>query len=84
MRYSQASRCGTPSLALLQHLILTHFIMSFAVLENVPPDAELQKRATFSTLNVGLAGTWNQTRATSTLGGIHTRMIFLFSITISS
>jgi hypothetical protein len=34
---------------------LTHFIISIAVLENVPPDAGLQKRATFSTLNVGLA-----------------------------
>jgi hypothetical protein len=32
---------------------------SIAVLENVPPDVELQKRATFSTLNVGLAGTGN-------------------------
>jgi hypothetical protein len=27
--------------------ILTHFIISIAVLENVPPDAGLQKRATF-------------------------------------
>jgi hypothetical protein len=26
---------------------LTHFIISIAVLENVPPDAGLQKRATF-------------------------------------
>jgi hypothetical protein len=34
------------------------------VLENVPPYAGLQKRATFSTLNVGLAGTGNRTRAT--------------------
>jgi hypothetical protein len=54
MRYSQASRCGTPLLALLQ-TCLTHFIISIAVLENVPPDARLQKRATFSTLNIGLA-----------------------------
>jgi hypothetical protein len=44
--------------------ILTHFIISIAVLENVPPDAGLQKRATFSTLNVGLAGTGNRIRAT--------------------
>jgi hypothetical protein len=29
--------------------------LSIAVLENVPPDAGLQKRAAFSTLNVGLA-----------------------------
>jgi hypothetical protein len=27
--------------------ILTHFIISIAVLENMPPDAGLQKRATF-------------------------------------
>jgi hypothetical protein len=37
---------------------LTRFIISIAVLENVPPDAGLQKRDTFSTLNVGLAGTF--------------------------
>jgi hypothetical protein len=43
---------------------LTHFIISIAVLENVPPDEGLQKRATFSTLNVGLAGTGNRPRAT--------------------
>jgi hypothetical protein len=35
-----------------------------AVLENVPPGAGLQKRATFSTLNVGLAGTGNRARDT--------------------
>jgi hypothetical protein len=35
--------------------------MSIAVLENVPPDAGLQKRATFSTLNVGLAVSGNRT-----------------------
>jgi hypothetical protein len=35
--------------------LLTHFVISIAVLENVPPDAELQKRAHFSTLNIGLA-----------------------------
>jgi hypothetical protein len=43
---------------------LTHFIISIGVHENVPPNAGLQTRATFSTLNVGLAGTGNQTRAT--------------------
>jgi hypothetical protein len=62
MRCPQASRCGTPWLALLQFL-LTHFIISIAVLE-MPPGAGLQKRATFSTLNVGLAGTGNRTWAT--------------------
>jgi hypothetical protein len=30
----------------------THFINSITVLENLPPDGGLQKRATFSTLNV--------------------------------
>jgi hypothetical protein len=43
---------------------LTHFIISIAVLENVPPGAGLQKRANFSTLNVGLPGTGNRTRDT--------------------
>jgi hypothetical protein len=43
---------------------LTHFLISIAVLENVPPDAGLQKRDTFSTLNVGLAGTGDRTWAT--------------------
>jgi hypothetical protein len=33
----------------------THFIISIAVLENVPPDAGLEKKAAFYTLNVGLA-----------------------------
>jgi hypothetical protein len=46
--------------------ISTHFVISIAVLENVPPDTGLQNRATFSTLNVGLAGTGNQSRATCT------------------
>jgi hypothetical protein len=45
-------------------IFLTHFIISIAVLENVLPDAGLQKRATFSTLNIGLAGTGNRSRAT--------------------
>jgi hypothetical protein len=49
------------------------FIISIAVLENVPPDAGLQKRATFSTLNVGLAGTGNQTRATCVASSVARR-----------
>jgi hypothetical protein len=44
--------------------ILAHFIISIAVLENVPPDVGLQKRDTFSTLNIGPAGTGNQTQTT--------------------
>jgi hypothetical protein len=56
--------CGIPRPQDVGHLcycyckatakFLSHFIISIAVLENVPPDAGLQKRATFSTLNVGL------------------------------
>jgi hypothetical protein len=42
--------------------ILTHFIISIAVLENVPPDAGLQKRAPFTTQGQARAG--NRTRAT--------------------
>jgi hypothetical protein len=41
---------------------LTHFIISIAVLENVPPEAGFHERATFSTLNVGLAGTGTRNR----------------------
>jgi hypothetical protein len=54
MRYSQASRCGD-TFACATAIFLTHFIISIAVLENVPPDAGLQKGATFFTLNLGLA-----------------------------
>jgi hypothetical protein len=47
--------------------LLTHFIISIAVLENKSPDAGLQKRATFSTLNVGLAGTGKVLRISTSL-----------------
>jgi hypothetical protein len=63
MQYSHASRCGN-TFACATAIFLTHDIISITVLENVFPDAELQKRATFSTLNIGLAGTGNRTRAT--------------------
>jgi hypothetical protein len=46
-------------------IFLTHFIISIAVLENVPPDAGLQKRATFSTLIVGSAVCLNLTSRAS-------------------
>jgi hypothetical protein len=55
--------CGIPRPQDVGHLCLRYcnffnpFYLSIAVLENVPPDAGLQKRATFSTLNVVLAGT---------------------------
>jgi hypothetical protein len=70
--WTKASKCGTLLLALLQKK-LTHFIISIAVLENVPPNAGLHKRATFSTLNVGLAGTGNQTRATCVASSVASR-----------
>jgi hypothetical protein len=59
MRYSHASRCGN-TFACATAILLTLFIISIAMLENVHPDAGLQKRATFSTLNVGLAGIGNE------------------------
>jgi hypothetical protein len=43
---------------------IAHFylvMILIAVLVNVPPDAGFQKKANFSTLNVGLARTWYQT-----------------------
>jgi hypothetical protein len=43
------------------------------VLENAPPDVGLQKRATFSTLNVGLAMTENQTLSTSVASSVARR-----------
>jgi hypothetical protein len=49
--------CGIPRPQDATAIFFTHFIISIAVLENVPPDAGLQKRATFSTLNLGLAKT---------------------------
>jgi hypothetical protein len=59
--------CGIPGLKMWDTFacanFLTHFIISIAVLEKVPSDAGLQKRATFFTLNVGLAGTGKRTRA---------------------
>jgi hypothetical protein len=51
---SHASRCRN-TFACATAKNLTHFLISIAVLENVPPDAGLQKRAIFSNLNVGLA-----------------------------
>jgi hypothetical protein len=40
---------------------LTHFIISIAVLENVPL-SRVTEKSKFSTLSVGLAGTGNQTQ----------------------
>jgi hypothetical protein len=63
MRYSHASRCGR-TFACGTAKKLTHFTISIAVLESVPPNAGLEKRATCSTLNVGVAGFGNQNRVT--------------------
>jgi hypothetical protein len=40
---------------------LTHFIISIAVLENLPL-SRVTEKSNFSTLNVGLAGTGNRTQ----------------------
>jgi hypothetical protein len=59
---TQALSCGNTFAFATANLNL--FIISIAVIENVPLDAELHKRATFSTLIVGLAGTGDETQAT--------------------
>jgi hypothetical protein len=64
-------------------IFFTHFIISIAVLENVPPDAGLQKRATFSDLNVGLAGTGNQTPATCVASSDTNRSAIHYAFPIS-
>jgi hypothetical protein len=51
---------------------LTHFIISIAVLENVPL-SRVTEKSNFSTLNVGLAGTENRTRATCMAGSVSRR-----------
>jgi hypothetical protein len=53
---------GTPLFLLLQIFYST--IQCNCTTYNVPPGAGLQKRANFSTLILGLAGTGDQTRAT--------------------
>jgi hypothetical protein len=52
--------------------ILTHFIISIAVLENVPL-SRVTEKSNFSTLNVGLAGTGHRTRATCMAGSVFRR-----------
>jgi hypothetical protein len=52
---------------------LTHFIISIAVLENVPPWGRVTEKSHFSTLNVGLSGTGNQTKATCLAGSVARR-----------
>jgi hypothetical protein len=51
---------------------LTHFIISIAVLENVPL-SRVTEKSNFSTLNVGLDGTGNRTRATCMAGSVSRR-----------
>jgi hypothetical protein len=52
------------------HLCLSYYnlfnplIISIAALDNVPPDARLQKKSTISTLNFGLDGMGNRARFT--------------------
>jgi hypothetical protein len=67
--HSQSNLKSPQTCATVNFLI--YFIISIAVLENMPHDAGLQKRATgFSTLNVGLAGTGNQSWATCVAGSV--------------
>jgi hypothetical protein len=56
----------------LQFFFFTHFIISIAVLENVPLSTVTEK-SHFSTLNVGLARTGNRTRATCMAGSVSRR-----------
>jgi hypothetical protein len=51
---------------------LTHFIISIAVLENVPL-SRVTEKSNFSILNVGLARTGNRTRATCMAGSVSRR-----------
>jgi hypothetical protein len=51
---------------------LTRFIISIAVLENVPL-SRVTEKSNFSTLNVGLAGTGKRTRATCMAGSVSRR-----------
>jgi hypothetical protein len=51
---------------------LTHFIISIAVLENVPL-SRVTEKSNFSTLYVGLARTGNRTRATCMAGSVSRR-----------
>jgi hypothetical protein len=48
-------------------IFLSNYIVKLQCLQR-SPDAGLQKRATFSTIIVGLSGTGNQTRATCKAG----------------
>jgi hypothetical protein len=67
------------SLACADAKILTHITISIAVVKNVPTDAGLQKRATFSILNVGLTGTGNQTQATYMASSFTRRSSILYT-----
>jgi hypothetical protein len=72
-----ASRCGNTFAFDTANSNL--FIISIAVLENVPLDAGIQKRANFFTLIVGLAGTWDQTRATCVASSSVNRSAFHYN-----
>jgi hypothetical protein len=62
---------------------ITYFIISIAELENVPPDAGVQKRATFFTLIVGLAGTGNRIRATCEASSSTNRSAIHYAMNLS-
>jgi hypothetical protein len=64
MQYSHFRLKMWDTFACTTAIFWTHFIISIAVLENVPSDAGLQKRATDYKLNIGLYGTGKQTQGT--------------------
>jgi hypothetical protein len=75
--YSQSNLKSPQTLATAKNL--THFIISIAVLENVPL-SRVTEKSNFSTLNVGLAGTGNQTRATCMAGSVSRRSAIHYTI----
>jgi hypothetical protein len=70
-------------LCLCTVICLTQFIKSIAVLENVIPDAGLPKRVIFSTLNVDLSETRNQTQSTSEASSGNNRSAIHYTIPTS-
>jgi hypothetical protein len=110
MRYSQASRCGTPSLStvfdlkadpghrvslitrvntdsptsslhrlLATAIFLSNYTVQLQCLQRAP-GCRVTEKCHFSTLNVGLAGTGNQTQATCLAGSVSRRSAIHYAI----
>jgi hypothetical protein len=69
---SQASRCGSPLLALYCKKINPFYNLNCSARERAP-SRRVTEIANFSTLNVGLAGTGNRTQATCLAGSVTRR-----------